>query len=84
MSEKPTKIAGAKHPRLLKNFLLQPFLQVQLGLYTILLAFGFTLVLIWIIYTSFSRIYDLILELTDTNVHKSASDVILDLRSLVH
>ncbi|MBC7533919.1 MAG: hypothetical protein H7318_20320 [Oligoflexus sp.] len=51
--------------RKLTNFLLQPLLQVRLGLYAILLSLGFGCGVFVIIYINFYKFYDLVLELTD-------------------
>ncbi|NRA65482.1 MAG: hypothetical protein HRU19_13425 [Pseudobacteriovorax sp.] len=53
------------HKRRLANYLLEPFIQVKLGLYAILLALIFCFGMIWLVYETFHRFYDLILELTD-------------------
>ncbi len=51
--------------RKLSNFLLQPLLQVRLGLYAILLSLLFGFGVFAIIYVNFYKFYDLVLELTD-------------------
>lgn len=51
--------------RKLTNFLLQPLLQVRLGLYAILLSLVFGGGVFAIIYVNFYKFYDLVLELTD-------------------
>ncbi len=51
--------------RKLSNFLLQPLLQVRLGLYAIVLSVIFGLGVFTIIYINFYKFYDLVLELTD-------------------
>ncbi len=66
------------HKRKLSNFLLQPLLQIRLGLYAIILSLIFSGTLAVIIYTNFFRFYDLILELTDLR-----EDVEVLLRSYV-
>ncbi len=53
------------HKRKLSNFLLQPLLQIRLGLYAIVLSLLFSASIAAIIYTHFFRFYDLVLELTD-------------------
>ena len=58
MSQKPYK-------RKLSNYLLQPLLQVKLGLYSIILAMLFVTLMIWMLHANFYRFYDLVLELTD-------------------
>jgi len=54
-----------KANRKLKNYLLQPLLQVKLGLYTILLSVAFALVFSSVLLLSFQRLFELILDLTD-------------------
>ena len=54
-----------KHQRKVRNFLLQPLLQVKLGLYSIALAFTFSVMIASLLYLNFYRFYDMILELTD-------------------
>lgn len=51
--------------RKFSNFLLQPLLQVRLGLYTILLSIVFGIGVFAIIYVNFKNFYELVLELTD-------------------
>ena len=51
--------------RKLSNFLLQPLLQVRLGLYSILASLVFGAGVFAIIYVHFNKFYDLVLELTD-------------------
>lgn len=51
--------------RKFSNFLLQPLLQVRLGLYAIILSVFFGLGVFTIIYVNFYKFYDLVLELTD-------------------
>ncbi len=51
--------------RKLSNFLLQPLLQIRLGLYAIVLSIIFGLGVFTIIYINFYKFYDLVLELTD-------------------
>ncbi len=55
----------AAHKRKLSNFLLQPLLQIRLGLYAIILSLGFCVSVVGIFYFNFYRFYDLVLELTD-------------------
>lgn len=51
--------------RKLSNYLLQPLLQIRLGLYSILLSLGFGCGVLAIIYVNLHKFYDLVLELTD-------------------
>lgn len=55
----------AASQRKFSNFLLQPLLQVRLGLYAIVLSIVFGLGVFTIIYVNFYKFYDLVLELTD-------------------
>jgi signal transduction histidine kinase len=55
----------SSHKRKLSNFMLQPLLQIRLGLYSILLSLAFCLALMAIFYVNFNKFYDLVLELTD-------------------
>jgi methyl-accepting chemotaxis protein len=55
----------AKHHRSLRNFLLQPLIQVRLGIYSILLALVFSVMVGGLLYLNFFRFYDMVLELTD-------------------
>ena len=48
-----------------RNFLLQPNLQVKIGLYTVLLAIIFFGAMMSVLYVRFVRLYDMVLELTD-------------------
>ena len=54
-----------KYKRKLSNYLLQPLLQVKLGLYSIVLSLIFSGVIISILHMNFNRFYELVLELTD-------------------
>ncbi|MFW7378594.1 MAG: hypothetical protein ACOH5I_07305 [Oligoflexus sp.] len=58
-------MSGQQYKRKLSNYLLQPLVQVKLGLYAIVLALGFCLGMIGVFYVNFYRFYDMILELTD-------------------
>lgn len=53
------------HKRKLSNFLLQPLLQIRLGLYAILLSLAFCVAIVSTFYVNLYRFYDLVLELTD-------------------
>jgi signal transduction histidine kinase len=55
----------SSHKRKLSNFMLQPLLQIRLGLYNIFLSLAFCLALVAIFYVNFNKFYDLVLELTD-------------------
>lgn len=54
-----------QHRRHLKNFLLQPLVQIRLGFYSILLAFAFSGLILGILYVNLFRFYDVVMELTD-------------------
>ena len=54
-----------KKQRKLSNFLLQPLLQLKLGLYLIALATLFSMLVAYLLQRNFSRVYDMVLELTD-------------------
>ena len=58
---------GGKHTytRNLKNFLLQPLIQVKLGLYSISLALVFGVTILAVLYINLFKFYDMVLELTD-------------------
>jgi hypothetical protein len=61
--------------RRMRNFLLQPLLQVKIGLYCILLSVGLMLSVGAILYANLSKILNLILQLTD--VPEEARDVLM-------
>ena len=54
-----------QYKRKIGNYLLEPLLQVKLGLYAIILALVFCFAMIWLVYETFHRFYDIMLELTD-------------------
>lgn len=51
--------------RSVRNFLLQPFLQVKLGLYSTILAFGFAGVISWLVYIHLNEFANVVIQLTD-------------------
>ncbi len=51
--------------RRFRNYLLQPLLQIRLGLYSIVLALLFSLAVLSILYVNLHRFYEMVLELTD-------------------
>lgn len=51
--------------RRFRNYLLQPLLQIRLGLYSIVLALLFSLAILSILYVNLYRFYEMVLELTD-------------------
>lgn len=67
MDAKPT--APANRPqqrrRQLRNYLLQPSVQLRLGFYSILLAIGLAVAVVTILYLQLGELYGAILELTD-------------------
>jgi ABC-type Fe3+ transport system permease subunit len=65
VSSKQNQQTSAMNQRRWRNYLLQPLLQFKLGLYNILLTAFFATVLILVIYMSFARVYELVLELTN-------------------
>jgi nitrate/nitrite-specific signal transduction histidine kinase len=54
-----------KKVRKFRNFLLQPLVQVKLGIYTIALTVLFSVVFGMQVYASFNGLYDLVLEVTE-------------------
>ena len=55
-----------KDQRLLKNWLLQPLLQIRLGIYSIILAAIFSLAIGFILYFSLGDFSEIVLALTDS------------------
>ena len=62
MSQKQS--VSGKASRSLKNYALQPLLQVKLGLYSILLSLGFAAAVTGILYLNLAKFSDIILQLT--------------------
>ncbi|MEY4631206.1 MAG: hypothetical protein RIQ81_1326 [Pseudomonadota bacterium] len=60
----PIESAGINR-RSVRNFLLQPFLQIQLGLYSVLLSFAFAGVIAWLFYAYLNRFATVVIQLTD-------------------
>jgi signal transduction histidine kinase len=56
--------AGGKASRSLKNYALQPLLQIKLGLYSVILSTLFAVLIVVILYTNLAKFSDIILELT--------------------
>ncbi len=54
-----------KSQRHFKNILLQPYVQIRLGIYSTVLAFLFAAVIAFIVYWHFGKVYDMVLDLTD-------------------
>lgn len=66
MSGMPSQAgAGGKPKRRLRNFMLQPLLQVKIGLYSILLSVFFAIALGAIVYYNFAGLISSIVLLTD-------------------
>jgi hypothetical protein len=63
-SKKPKKRSSSKTDRSLRNFILQPFLQVRLGLYSILLSMFFMLAIAGVLYLNLAKFSEIILQLT--------------------
>ena len=63
-SEK-SAITRTKHARSIKNMLIDPLVQVRLGLYSILLAVIFSAVVCYILYANFNNFAEVMMELTD-------------------
>jgi hypothetical protein len=61
----PNPPGGAKAKRRMKNFALQPLVQVKLGIYAIVLSVLFAAALAAIIYHNFYGLYNSIILLTD-------------------
>ncbi|MFK7823558.1 MAG: hypothetical protein AB8G05_05345 [Oligoflexales bacterium] len=64
MTEAP-RIESPKDQRRLRNYLLQPLLQVKLGLYSIILALCFSSVIILIVYLNMKDFADIVVVLTE-------------------
>jgi methyl-accepting chemotaxis protein len=58
-------IARTKNARSLKNILIDPFVQVRLGLYSIFLALIFSCVVSAILYLNLSKFGEIVMTLTD-------------------
>ncbi len=54
-----------KYRRKLRNFLLQPLLQIKLGLFSIILAVLFCVSIVGILYVHMAQVYIMVLQLTD-------------------
>lgn len=65
-------VADDRPKRKLSNYFLQPLLQIKLGFYAIILAFGFCTLIVGVFYINFYRLYDMILELTDLRAEVTA------------
>ena len=75
-SPSTSQVGGDKPKRLMRNFLLQPLLQVKLGLYAILLSAAFAGALATILYRNFSGLVNAIVLLTDAE--DEVRDLFLD------
>ncbi len=67
---------GPKPKRRIRNFLLQPLLQVKLGLYAIFLSFSFVLIVGFLVYSNFANFVDAVVQLTD--VEDDVKDLFLE------
>jgi methyl-accepting chemotaxis protein len=57
--------ANAKAKRRVRNFMLQPLLQVKIGLYSIIMSLIFAAALAWIVYYNFAGLVNSVVLLTD-------------------
>ena len=57
--------ASGKAKRRLRNLLLQPLLQIKLGLYSIILAFLFSGAVAAILYIQLGKVFEIVIQLTD-------------------
>lgn len=60
----PSPSKGGKSSRSIRNYALQPLLQVKLGLYSVLLSLIFGLAISGILYVNLAKFSDIILQLT--------------------
>ena len=58
-------LTGGKPKRRLRNFVLQPLLQVKIGLYTIVMSVVFAAAMAYILYYNFNDLVTTIIDLTD-------------------
>lgn len=63
-SQKAQQQPSGKASRSIRNYALQPLLQVKLGLYSILLSFAFALVVAGILYVNLAKFSSIIVQLT--------------------
>jgi nitrogen fixation/metabolism regulation signal transduction histidine kinase len=63
-SEQSAQSPVVKAPRSIKNYALQPLLQVRLGLYSILLSFAFAVIIAGILYVNLAKFSAIIVQLT--------------------
>ncbi len=56
---------GGKAKRRVRNFVLQPLLQIKIGLYSIVLSLFFAAALAWIVYYNFAGLVNSVVLLTD-------------------
>ncbi len=64
-----------KAKRRLRNFLLQPLLQIKLGLYTIILAILFSASVAGILYVQLGKVFEIVIQLTD--VEEEVKDLLM-------
>jgi hypothetical protein len=67
---------GPKPKRRIRNFLLQPLLQVKLGIYAIFLSFLFVATTSFLLYSNFANFVDAVVQLTD--VEDDVKDLFLE------
>lgn len=60
----PKKVKKTRNRRI-RNYVLQPFLQIKLGLYTIIITFLFSGLFAVLLEAGLGRLYEVILDLTD-------------------
>ena len=64
--EKTSTVSGKRDQRKIKNFLLQPLIQIKLGLYSILLAIFFSATTLAVLYLNLLDFATIIFALTDS------------------
>jgi hypothetical protein len=72
--QQPESVQRVGNQRKVKNFLLQPLLQLQLAIYTVSLTIVFSAILIAVTYFSFRQTYELILDVT--NLPQDVADLV--------
>lgn len=63
-TQQPSQPSTGKASRSIKNYALQPLLQVKLGLYSILLSFVFALIIAGILYFNLAKFSSIVVQLT--------------------
>ncbi len=72
--QQPESVQRVGNQRKVRNFLLQPLLQLQLAIYTVGLTVVFSAILIAVTYFSFKQTYELILDVT--NLPQDVADLV--------